>query len=185
MKALIPFVAGAAIALSAGWAGFPHAIYKSRPQPVDFSHKVHADKAGTKCEDCHAFRGDGTFAGLPALDKCSACHAAAMGTTAEEKNFIDQYVTPGREPQWASYARQPENVYFSHITHVRRGLVKCEDCHGNIGSADHLSREEEDRISGYSRDIWGNDGRPAMTMDGCVDCHRKQKLEHSCLDCHK
>ena len=62
---------------------------QNRPQPVDFSHKVHADKAGTKCEDCHAFRDDGTFAGIPTLDKCAGCHAAAMGTTAAEKNFID------------------------------------------------------------------------------------------------
>ncbi len=185
MRATIAFVAGAAVALSAGWAGFPHAIYKSRPQPVDFSHKVHADKAGAKCEDCHAFREDGTFAGIPTLDKCAGCHAAAMGTTAAEKNFIDQYVTPGREPQWAAYARQPENVFFSHITHVKLGQVKCEACHGGQGSSDRLPAYQEDRISGYSRDIWGTGGRPAMTMDNCVSCHHKQNLEHSCLDCHK
>ena len=87
-------------ALGAGWLGFPRVIYQSQPQPVDFSHKVHADKAGSKCEDCHAFRDDGTFAGMPTLDKCAACHAAAMGDTAAEKNFIDQYVTPQREPVW-------------------------------------------------------------------------------------
>ena len=56
-----------------------------------------------------------------------------MGTTAAEKNFIDRYVTPNREPQWLSYARQPENVYFSHIAHVKLGQVKCEQCHGNEG----------------------------------------------------
>ena len=65
MKAIIPFVAGAIVALGAGWAGFPRVIYKSRPQPVDFSHQVHAEKAGTKCEDCHALRGDGSFLGHP------------------------------------------------------------------------------------------------------------------------
>ncbi len=185
MRAMIPFVAGAVAALSAGWAGFPHAIYRSRPQPVDFSHKVHADQAGAKCDDCHAFRADGTFAGIPTLDKCAGCHAAAMGTTAAEKNFIDQYVAPGREPQWADYARQPENVYFSHITHVKLGQMKCETCHGGQGSTDRLPRYQEDRISGYSRDIWGTGGRPGMTMDNCVGCHRKQHLEYSCLDCHK
>ncbi|MBZ5620343.1 MAG: cytochrome c family protein [Acidobacteriia bacterium] len=185
MRAMIPFVAGAIVALGAGWAGFPHVIYKSRPQPVDFSHRVHADKAGAKCEDCHAFRGDGTFAGIPTLDKCAGCHAAPMGDTPAEKNFIDQYVTPQREPQWAAYARQPENVFFSHIAHVKLGQVKCESCHGNQGSTDKLPLYQEDRISGYSRDIWGTAGRPAMTMDNCVDCHRQQKLEHSCLDCHK
>jgi len=56
MKPLLPFLAGALVALGAGWAGFPRAIYQTRPQPVDFSHKVHAEKAGAKCDDCHAFR---------------------------------------------------------------------------------------------------------------------------------
>jgi len=184
-KLLFPL--GALIALGAGWAGFPYAIYQSRPQPVDFSHKVHTEKAGAKCEDCHVLREDGTFAGLPPLEKCTGCHAAAMGTTVAEKNFIDQYVTPGREPEWASYARQPENVFFSHATHLKLAQLACESCHGNIGQSDRLPRYQQDRISGYSRDIWGTAGRPGMKMDDCVDCHRKQQhaREHSCLDCHK
>ncbi len=185
IRGKVLFLAGAATALAAGWAGFPRVIYRGRPQPVDFSHKVHADKAGSQCADCHAFRDDGTFAGIPTLDKCAGCHAAAMGTTVAEKNFIDQYVTPQREPAWMSYARQPENVYFSHIHHVKFGKLKCEDCHGNLGTTDKLPLYQEDRISGYSRDIWGTAGRPGMTMDDCVACHRKQHLEHSCLDCHK
>ena len=73
------FTAGVLAALGAGWIAFPHAIYTTRPQPVDFSHKVHADKAGLKCEDCHAFRDDGTYAGIPALDQCAGCHARAHG----------------------------------------------------------------------------------------------------------
>ena len=69
-------------------------------------------------------------------------------------------------------------------THVKRGKLTCESCHGAQGSTDKLRRYQVDRISGYSRDIWGGQGRP-MTMDDCVDCHRESKLEHSCLDCHK
>jgi ribosomal protein L34E len=103
-----------------------------------------------------------------------------MGSTVAEKNFIDQYVTPQREPQWASYARQPENVYFSHITHVKLAQVKCERCHGDEGSSDTLRPYQQDRISGYSRDVWRD-----MKMDDCVACHRQHGLEHSCLDCHK
>ena len=177
IRGKILFLAGVLAALGAGWAGFPHAIYSSRPQPVDFSHKVHAEKAGTKCEDCHAFRDDGTYAGIPALEKCAGCHAAPMGTTAAEKSFIEQYVTPGREPQWASYARQPENVYFSHATHVKLGRVKCERCHGAQGETDKLRPAVVDRISGYSRNT--------QSMDECVACHRERKLEHSCMECHK
>lgn len=176
----IPFLAGTLAALGAGWLAFPHAIYKSRPQPVDFSHKVHADKAGSKCEDCHAFRADGTFAGVPPLATCAACHSVPMGTTAAEKNFIDDYVTANREPQWSSYAEQPENVFFSHITHVKLGNLKCEQCHGNEGASDTLRPYQVDRVGGYSRDVW-----TSMTMNDCVACHTRQGLSHSCLDCHK
>jgi menaquinone reductase, multiheme cytochrome c subunit len=185
MRGLMAFLAGAAVALAIGWGAFPRVIYRSQAQPVDFSHKVHAEKAGSQCVDCHAFRDDGTYAGVPTLDKCAACHAAPMGSTAAEKAFIEQYITPNREPAWLSYARQPENVFFSHITHVQRGQLQCEQCHGAVGTSDHLRPLETDRISGYSRDIWGAAGRPGMTMDNCVKCHRQRHLEHSCLDCHK
>ena len=176
----IPFVAGVLVALGAGWIGFPRVIYKSNPQPVDFSHKIHADKAGAKCEDCHAFGADGTYSGMPTLDKCSGCHAAAMGDTAAEKNFIAGYVTPAREPQWNSYARQPENVYFSHASHVKLGGMKCDQCHSGEGASNALRPVRVDRVGGYTRDVWQR-----MKMDDCVACHRQRHQENSCLDCHK
>ena len=181
-----------AIALGAGWLAFPRALYRTESQPVDFSHKTHIEKAGAKCEDCHAFREDGSFAGAPTLEKCGSCHAAAMGTSAAEKNFIDQYVTPGREPRWEPYARQPENVSFLHSVHVKRAKLGCEGCHGDTGQSDTLRPRQVDRISGYSRDIWKLQttiaGRPAthgMKMTDCVACHRERGMENSCLDCHK
>jgi hypothetical protein len=191
LRGTIPFLSGLAIALGAGWVAFPHVIYRSQPQPVNFSHKVHADKAGTKCEDCHSFRDDGTFAGLPTIDKCAGCHAAPMGTTVAE-NFIDRYVTPNRQPQWDSYARQPENVSFSHSVHVKRAGMTCASCHGDTGTSDTLRPYQVDRISGYSRDIWKiqttEAGKPmshGMKMADCVACHRQKGIEQSCLDCHK
>jgi len=177
MKPILPFLAGAVLALAAGWSAFPRVIEKTRLQPVDFSHKVHAEKAGAKCEDCHAFRDDGSFAGAPTLDKCAGCHAAPMGSTPAEKAFVENYVAQGREPQCVSYARQPENVWFPHIAHVKGGGVKCDQCHGEMASSDSLRPYRENRISGYSRDV--------MSMDACIACHHQQKLEHSCLDCHK
>lgn len=173
-------IAGALAALGAGWAGLPRALYERRPQPVAFSHKVHADKGGMKCEDCHAIRADGSFAGIPRLEKCAGCHAAALGGTAAEKQFLDGYVTPKREVPWAVYARQPENVYFSHATHLKRAQLACAACHGNHGQTDTLPAYEGDRISGYSREVWSG-----MKMDDCVACHQRHGLEHSCLDCHK
>ncbi len=174
------FMAGAAVALSVGWAGFPRLIYQTRPQPVNFSHKVHADKAGLKCEDCHEIRADGTFSGIPRLEKCGGCHTAAMGTSAAEKYFIDTYVTPQREVPWAVYARQPGNVYFPHAVHVKIAHLECARCHGNHGETDVIPPYQQDRISGYSRDVWQR-----MKMNDCVACHRQRGIEPSCLDCHK
>jgi hypothetical protein len=190
----IMFLAGLLLMLLAGWRGFPLILYQQSGQPVQFSHAVHRDKAGSKCEDCHLFRDDGTFAGIPALDKCFGCHTQAMGSTAEEKRFIDTYVTPNREVPWRVYSRQPGNVYFSHVEHIRLARLKCEQCHGQQGNADKLRPYEQDRISGYSRDIWGHsmsriglrpgDGRK---MTDCESCHRARGAAEalSCLACHK
>jgi menaquinone reductase, multiheme cytochrome c subunit len=190
----IIFLAGVLMALLAGWRGFPLILYQRAEQPVDFSHAVHQDKAGMKCADCHAFRDDGTFAGIPRLDKCSGCHTQAMGATSEEKKFIDTYVTPNREVPWLVYSRQPDNVHFSHIEHVKLGKLACERCHGLQGKTDKLRPYEQDRISGYSRDIWGHSMsriglRPGdgKKMTDCESCHRERGVAQaeSCLACHK
>ena len=174
------FWAGAAAAAGAGWGGLPAVLYHRQVQPVAFSHRAHTEKGGMKCEDCHEFREDGSFAGIPRLEKCAGCHAAAMGTTAAEKQFIEGYVKPQREVPWASYSRQPENVYFSHAVHVKAARLECASCHGDHGQSETLPAYEEDRISGYSRNVWRG-----MKMDDCVACHRQHGTENSCLDCHK
>jgi menaquinone reductase, multiheme cytochrome c subunit len=188
----ILFLAGFAVALGAGWAGLPAVLYERSQQPVAFSHKVHTgEKGGMKCDDCH-FREDGSFGGIPALEKCAGCHAAPLGQTPAEKAFVDGYVIPNREVPWGVYARQPENAYFPHTAHVKLAKLACSQCHGDHGSTDILRPLERDRITGYSRDLWGRPvsqvalrSGPGMLMDDCVACHRDKGLQHSCLDCHK
>ena len=175
----ILFAAGVLAALCAGWRGFPTVLYQNVAEPVDFSHKIHADKAGAKCDDCHALRGDGTFAGAPTLDKCASCHAQAMGSSQQEKRFIDQYVTSNREIPWQSYTRQPQNVYFSHAFHVKLAKLDCSVCHGDQSRSDTLPPAQVDRISGYSGSLH------FQNMDACEDCHRQRGAANSCLACHK
>lgn len=175
----IVFLTGLVAALAVGWGGFPVARYRQVAQPVDFSHKIHADKAGTKCDDCHALQDDGTFAGVPSLDKCESCHAQPMGTSAKEKHFIDTYVTPGRAIPWQTYTRQPENVYFSHAFHIKLAHLDCRQCHGAIGDSDSLAPARVERISGYSC------SPHFENMDACEDCHRQRGAANSCLACHK
>ena len=187
------FALGVAVALFAGWVAFPRALYVQRQQPVEFHHKLHAEKSGVaECRDCHALRDDGTFAGIPAMEKCSGCHSERIGESKAEATLVDAYIKTGHETPWLVYARQPANVWFSHAIHVRRAGLKCTECHGNYGESDQLKVYELNRISGYSRDIWGHsltrlhrspgDG---MKMSDCEDCHRKHKVEVGCLGCHK
>jgi menaquinone reductase, multiheme cytochrome c subunit len=192
-RGIIVFAAGLLAALGVGWLGFPKVLYQRTPQPLQFSHAVHTgEKAGMKCEDCHSLRDDGSFSGIPALEKCAGCHSAPLGTTPAEKQLVEQFVTPNREIPWAVYSRQPENVWFSHAPHLKLAKLECKECHGEHGKTDKLRPYERNRISGYSRDIWGQSisrmgwqPRRGMKMDDCVDCHHKNGQNYSCMDCHK
>jgi hypothetical protein len=182
-----------AVALFLGWMVFPGALYTSEAQPLVFSHKVHAgDQVGLSCSDCHPVGDNGRFGGIPAVAKCAECHASVIGETADEKLLVDEYVTPGREIPWKVYSRQPDNAYFPHAVHVNRAKLACTDCHGPHGESDGSRVYQVNRITGYSRDIWGPNisGFPShpwegMKMDRCVHCHESRGRADGCIECHK
>jgi len=192
-KGMIMFLSGVVAALAIGWFVFPLALYKSVDQPIQFSHKVHTgETVGLPCEECHSFRDDGRFTGIPALEKCAACHSAQLGSSPDEKKLVDEYVTPNREIPWLSYARQPQNAYFSHIQHVKFANIECRRCHGPHGSTEALRPFEQNRVSGYSRDVWGKNisgiksqAWEGMKMDDCAKCHEERGVVSGCLQCHK
>ena len=192
-RGLIIFAAGLTAALAAGWFLFPLALYKSTEQPLQFSHKVHTgETAGLPCEECHSFSADGRFSGIPTIEKCAGCHSQTLGNSPDEKRMVEEYIAPNREIPWLVYSRQPENVYFSHAQHVKLANITCDQCHRDHGSTEHLRPYQENRISGYSRDIWGqnisgihsNPGE-GMKMDDCSNCHKTHQVAESCIDCHK
>jgi hypothetical protein len=187
------FIVGLVATLAIGWLGFPAMLYEKIEQPLQFSHKVHTGETlGLTCEDCHTFRDDGSFTGVPKLEKCAACHAEAIGESPDEKKLVEEYVTPNREIPWLVHATQPQNAYFSHIHHVRQGQLPCERCHGQHGSSDRLEPFQRNRISGESRAVWGSSisgikEHPAdgMKMADCSRCHAERGVAESCLSCHK
>ena len=78
------------------------------------------------------------------------------------------------------YSRQPDCVFFSHAAHVKGAEMDCVTCHGHIGESESLKVYEENRITGYSRDIWGKsiggfkkNTWDRMKMDDCAECHRE------------
>jgi hypothetical protein len=187
------FFAGLCFSLIVGWFVFPYALYEKIEQPIQFSHKVHTgETGGQQCADCHEIKADGRFSGIPSLEKCAGCHSSAIGTSPQEKLLVDEYIAKNREIPWLVYAKQPQNVYFSHASHVKLALLDCKECHGDHGSSDTLRPYMRNRISGYSRDIWGSSmlrinraSWDGAKMDDCSDCHDRRHVPNTCMKCHK
>jgi hypothetical protein len=189
----IVFALGLTTALVAGWVIFPRVLYVHRQQPLEFLHKTHAEKSGiADCNECHALREDGTFAGIPTMEKCAGCHSERIGQSNAEATLVNNFIKPGHETPWLVYARQPANVWFSHAIHVKRAGLVCMECHSTYGESDQVRVYEVNRISGYSRDIWGHSmsrlrraSHEGMKMSDCEDCHRRRQVEVGCLGCHQ
>jgi hypothetical protein len=192
-----------------GWVIFPMVLYSKQPQPINFSHVVHLDSEkvdgvegetkAEKCLYCHLFYEDGTFGGIPKLESCIECHddpESPQGESPGEQAFLTDYVAEEKEVPWFVYSKQPDCVYFSHIPHVKMANLECATCHGKHSETDQLPLYEENRLTGYSRNIWGKrlsgiyfkkEPYDRMKMDDCAECHTKKdrKENNACFVCHK
>ncbi|MCP4746480.1 MAG: cytochrome c3 family protein [Desulfobacteraceae bacterium] len=197
---LLFFLLGLALSMVAGWVVFPKLLYTQKKQPLDFNHKLHLKEVDSDCASCHFFREDGTFSGVPALEQCLDCHYEKLGESVEETLFVEQYVDKGRQVPWLVYSRQPDCVFFSHSAHIYGANLECRTCHGDIGHSESLKPYEENRITGYSKNIWGSNIAglkqatwDRMKMDDCAQCHETAGIHDSsvqtgrdaCFVCHK
>jgi hypothetical protein len=175
------FWIGIFASLILGWVVFPALIQSRQHQPVHFSHLRHGDDVSLKCEDCHYFRNDGSFAGIPGLNKCLECHATAQGNSKEEASLIklaDKLKKENRNIPWLIYSRQPDNVFFSHGAHVKMAKMACATCHKSVGGkTDKNPAYRYKWISGYAPE--------AMSMETCETCHEKKGISNACFVCHK
>ena len=194
------FILGLVGSLLVGWVAFPALLYSQKKQPIDFNHALHNKLVDNGCESCHLFREDGSYSGVPKLAQCVQCHEEANSEDPEEINFVEEYVKKDREVPWLVYSRQPDCVFFSHAAHVKAGKMECITCHGPIGESESLKPYQQNRITGYSRDIWGNhiagikrNSWDRMKMDDCAECHAQAKVpagsvqteKDGCFVCHK
>ncbi len=190
------FVVGFIVSVFGGWIGFPNLLYSEKQQPIDFSHALHNDLVYEGCESCHYFRDDGSFAGVPDNSACADCHMYVQGTDPNEEKFVTEYIDQNKEVPWHIYSKQPICVFFSHAAHVKGANMDCATCHGDIGQSESLKPYQENRITGYSRDIWGYDisrltpPKPGegmrMKMNDCAACHLEETgSKGDCFQCHK
>jgi hypothetical protein len=177
------FLFGLAASLVVGWGVFPKLLYSQKKQPFNFNHALHVEMVDAGCESCHFFREDGSYSGVPKLEQCTGCHEELQGESDDEKTFVAEYVSKGVEVPWLVYSRQPDCVFFSHGAHVKMAKMECSTCHGPIGESEQSRVYEENRITGYSRDIWGKNiarlkknSWDRMKMDDCAECHADQMV---------
>ena len=177
------FILGFVLAFLVGWFFFSNwfavpPLYGKLEQPVIYDHLKHTEEAGMVCEDCHYFREDGTWSGIPKVEKCIECHEEPMGESPEEERFIKEYIEPGREVPWLIYSRQPKNVFFSHVAHTKLANMECKECHGEMGYTSKPPPYVYSRVSRYPQ-------HTVMIMEDCMECHKKHKAKNYCFICHK
>lgn len=172
------FLIGLMGALAVGWFLFPALLFSEKQQPIAFNHKAHVENAGMACEDCHSYRENGSFAGLPTTEQCAECHMDVTGgeTPAEKEidRFVTEYVQTGKQVEWLVTQYQPDNVYFSHIAHD--GFA-CTECHPDVGNSEVAPSFYRNRITGYSKNT--------MKMWQCERCHAQLETSNGCQVCHK
>ncbi|MBW1982455.1 MAG: cytochrome c3 family protein [Deltaproteobacteria bacterium] len=170
------FVVGFVGALFVGWVVFPKLLYSTQQQPLNFNHAVHMEN-DMACEDCHGFREDGSYVGIPQVEKCAECHEEPMTESEAEAKLVTEFVEPGKEIPWLSYTRQPDNVFFSHAAHVLMAEMECTSCHRDASQEEETPPVQVNRLTGYPKGI--------MKMYKCEDCHARASVHNGCDVCHK
>jgi menaquinone reductase, multiheme cytochrome c subunit len=135
-------------------------------QPLEFSHKIHAD-SGLECNDCHQNFRSHASSGRPRLEICSNCHSESQGKSEEEKK-LQAFIQKGEEIAWQRLYHVPPDVYFSHRTHVVLGEIECQKCHGDIGSS---SKSPSAAVK--------------ISMKKCMSCHKERQVTNDCIACHR
>lgn len=185
----ILFIIGLVVAAAIGWGVWPTLFYAKKPQPFSFNHIAHTEQAGMSCDECHQFREDGRFTGIPRFELCLTCHSWEKRQNEDneaEAAFVQEFVNKDGEliksPPWLVYSGQPDCVFFPHIAHVKKGGFSCESCHGDHGKTAVLKPVYQNRLTKYSREVYEK-----MKMTDCSDCHLKygKPENNACFVCHK
>jgi len=134
-------------------------------QPFSFNHQVHRVM---DCTLCHSGAKAGVQAGLPQAEVCLKCHATSPLANANYRE-IWKLAESGNPIRWNKLAKVPNHVYFSHNRHVRLAGLDCQECHGKISLAEKPPSSPLKKIS----------------MNNCLDCHRKSKVSQDCAACHR
>ena len=122
------------------------------PQPIEYSHKLHAGEMGIDCQYCHTGVSKGRHALIPSVNICMNCHSIARKDKPEIIK-LTEYYNAGLPVKWNRVHKVPEFAYFDQSVHINKG-IDCESCHGNV------------REMGTAQQM------KSFTMTACLDCHK-------------
>ena len=132
------------------------------PQPVAFSHRLHAEKAGLACLACHDGATKQDAATLPQAPTCLLCHTSIIPDSPEVAKLR---AAPDGRIAWARVYPLPHYVFFGHREHLAKGAT-CAECHGPVETRDALRKEV------------------STGMNACLACHRRTQAPVHCAACH-
>jgi len=139
------------------------------PQPIAFSHRLHAGDTRIPCLYCHYAATRSAHAGIPAQSVCMNCHRL-MGAQTVEIEKLRESVLQQRPIRWVKVHNLPDFVHFDHSRHVRAS-VACASCHGAVERMDRVSQQMP------------------LTMGWCLGCHDARGVGErgertDCVRCH-
>lgn len=134
-------------------------------QPIAFPHTVHAGELALPCTFCHRYAERARSAGVPALDRCMACHRSIAVDRPEVRKLAGRFER-GQPVAWNRVHSLPSFIYFSHKRHLMAGLT-CFACHGAVEKMAVVRKV-----------------RP-LHMGWCVTCHRARNASRDCATCHR
>ncbi|MBK8980567.1 MAG: cytochrome c3 family protein [Planctomycetes bacterium] len=123
------------------------------PQPVKYSHKLHAGLMGMDCRYCHTDVEVGPHANVPTTEVCMNCHKGVRTDSLEVQKIAQAH--EASEPlHWQKVHLLPDYAYFHHGVHVNAG-VGCQSCHGRMDEMEVVRQVEP------------------LNMGWCLECHRQ------------
>ena len=92
------------------------------PQPVNYSHAVHAGGLRIPCLYCHYGAERGRHAGIPPASVCLNCHRQVLPDHPEVRK-VKAAVEGGTPIEWVRIHQLPDHAYFNHQAPVKAGVA--------------------------------------------------------------
>jgi hypothetical protein len=207
---LIVGLLGAVVTL-APWMGAIHLPGNQQgyepPQPINFSHRLHAGEMQIACLYCHSGAEKSRHAGIPAANVCMNCHrvvSAPIGViraedaqAEKEKRPPQHIVSPEIQKLYTALAlneklqpdatRQPRPIQWTKVHNLpdfvyfdhRPHVTAGVDCQSCHGPVENMERVKQ---------------TGDLSMGRCVNCHRDSnrtgvagkavKAPTDCSACH-